>query len=144
MNLLNILNDKNVYLVEYYYNCIKTYARDKFIESWKTRLARLSKCDLYQPYKVTFEQEKCLAVLPPNLAIVLCKFRTSNHKLEVETGRHVRPIIPRFERKCKRCNLNKTSNEFHHLLVCTKFETLRLCLIPENTLQESTSLIFLI
>ena len=128
-NQLDILNDKIFVPSRALSQLYKTYAIDKFIESWKTRLARLPKCDLYQLYT---EQEKYLAVLPPNLAIVLCKHTTSNHKLEVETGRHVRPIIPRFERKCKRCNLNETGNEFHHLLVCPKFETLRLHLIPRK------------
>ena len=75
MNHLDILNDKRFVPSRVLSQLYKTYARDKYIESWKTRLSRLSKCDLYQLYKVTFEQEKYLAVLPPNLAIVLCKFQ---------------------------------------------------------------------
>ena len=44
-------------------------------------------------YKVSFKQEKHLSVLPPSLVTVICKYRTSHNKLEVETSRHVRPII---------------------------------------------------
>ena len=86
MNRLDILDNKICVPSNVLTQLYKTYAREKFIDSWKTRLANLSKCDLYQlyMYKVSFEQEKYLSVLPPNLATLLCKYRTSNHKLEVE------------------------------------------------------------
>ena len=132
MNRLEIIDNKIFVPSNVLTQVYKTYAREKFIDSWKTRLVNLTKCDLYQLYKVSFEQEKYLSVLPPNLATVLCKYRTSNHKLEVETGRHVRPIVPRFDRKCRKCELNETGNELHHLLVCPKYGTLRTRLIPRK------------
>ena len=68
----------------------------------------------------------------PKLAIALCKYRTSNHKLEVETGRHTRPLIPRMDRKCSKCNLNETGNKIHHLMVCPKYLELRQKFIPQR------------
>ena len=77
-------------------------------------MTKLSKCDLYQLLKTDFEREMNLTELSPKLAIALCKYRTSNHKLEVETGRHARPLIPRKDIKCNKCNLNENGNKIHH------------------------------
>ena len=55
----------------------EAYEKEKF------RLTELRKYDSYKLYKVIFEQEKYLIVLPPNLALNLRKFRTSEHKLEI-------------------------------------------------------------
>ena len=101
------------------------HLKSRFVENWKLKLSQLNKCDLYCMYKTNFEREKYLGTLPPSLAIVLCQYRTSNHKLEVERLRYHRPFIPRFQRKCKKYALNETGNEFHHLLVCPKFSILR-------------------
>ena len=103
----------------------------------------MRKCDTYQLYKVNFEQEKYLSILPPNLAISLCKFRTSNHRLEIETQRHVRPLVPRIDRKCKKCVLNETGNEFHHVLVCPKFRESRARLISRQYTERINFIRFL-
>ena len=64
-------------------------------------MSNLSKCDMYQLYKIEFEREKYFRVLQPKLSIVLCKYRTSNHKLEVEKLRYVRPTILRMKKKAR-------------------------------------------
>ena len=110
----------------------KSYAKDGFVQRWRDKMTKLSKCDLYQLFKTDFEREKYLTELCPKLAIALCKYRTSNHKLEVETGRHTRPLIPRMDRKCSKCNLNETGNEIHHLMVCPKYLELRQKFIPQR------------
>ena len=91
---------------------------------------------MYQLYKEDFEREKYLSVLQPKLAIVMCKYHTSNHKLEVEKLRHVRPLIPRMERKSSMCYLNENGNKIHHLLVCPKFPELRTRFIPNRFLRR--------
>ena len=103
----------------------KSRARDSFIVNWRVKMANLTKCDMYQLYKTTFEREKYLAEFTPKLAIALCRYRSSNHKLEVEKGRYVRPPIPRMKRKYTKCNLNETGYEIHHLMICPKFIDLR-------------------
>ena len=50
----------------------------------------LTKCSrtLYRNFKVELKMEKYLCVLPNPLKFALIKFRTSNHKLPIETGRY--------------------------------------------------------
>ena len=47
-----------------------------------------SKCSLYRNFKVELKLEKYLCVLPNPLKFALIKFKTSNHKLPIETGRY--------------------------------------------------------
>ena len=111
---------------------VKFRLKNKFLKSWSERIASLSKCDLYNMYKLRFEREKYLRTLPTTLVITLYKFRTSNHPLEVEKMRYVRPIIPRRLRKCTMYNLNETRNKYHFLFICPRFEELRIKYIPNN------------
>jgi len=46
----------------------------------------------------------------------ITKLRTSSHKLEIETGRYNN--IPRDQRICKNCTLNKIEDEYHLLFEC--------------------------
>jgi hypothetical protein len=46
----------------------------------------------------------------------ITKLRTSSHKLEIETGRYNN--IPRDQRICKNCTLNKIEDENHLLFEC--------------------------
>ena len=105
---------------------LKYKLRELFVVEWRKLLEKSSKCDIYSMFKINFEPEKYLSVLPQTLAVNLCRFRTSNHKLEIETMRYVRPFINRLERKCLKCTLNETGNEYHHVLVCPYFADIRL------------------
>ena len=49
--------------------------------------------------------------------IALSRFRLSNHNLLIETGRHQRPKLERYERKCFICE-NKIEDETHFLVEC--------------------------
>jgi len=49
----------------------------------------------------------------------LSRFRCSNHRLEVECGRHAKPEnVPRRDRVCRLCPLRVVEDEDHLLLVC--------------------------
>ena len=50
----------------------------------------------------------------------ITKLRTSSHKLEIETGRYNK--IPRDQRFCKNCILNKIEDENHLLFECQMYE----------------------
>ena len=52
----------------------------------------------------------------PSHRIALTRLLCSSHRLRVETGRWLRPKIPRNNRKCTICN--KIDDEFHFLLEC--------------------------
>ena len=53
----------------------------------------------------------------------LLKFRLSNHRLPVETGRWEN--TPLDERKCVLCEKNDIGDEFHYLFVCNHFKSER-------------------
>ena len=56
---------------------------------------------------------------------VIAKFRTGDHKLRIETGRHCRPRLPPEQRLCTRCQLNKVEDEVHILIECPLYALLR-------------------
>ena len=94
-------------------------------------------------FKTEFGMEKYLCALNPHLCIALCKYRTSNHKLEIEKLRYVFPRIPRIHRKCRQCNLNETGNEYHHIMICPNFNALRNRFIPREFLARISFISFL-
>jgi hypothetical protein len=44
---------------------------------------------------------------------ILTRFRTSNHKFHIETGRYTRPITPVENRICSNCNSKSVEDELH-------------------------------
>ena len=80
-------------------------------------------------FKPTFGLEKYLVNLPFCYRVALTKIRTANHKLPIEKGRYRN--IPREERKCTLCNLDKVGDEFHFILECPMLNELRLKYIPQ-------------
>ncbi|XP_033746730.1 uncharacterized protein LOC117331881 [Pecten maximus] len=53
----------------------------------------------------------------------IARLRLSAHKLNIESGRYV--SIDRSKRVCTLCNLNDIEDEFHFVLVCTRYSDLR-------------------
>ena len=53
----------------------------------------------------------------------LIKFRISNHRLPIETGRWEN--VPFDDRKCQLCHKDELGDEFHYLFCCNYFETER-------------------
>jgi hypothetical protein len=56
----------------------------------------------YKTFKTEFKYKEYLNILEIKDAILLCRFRTTNNKLPIETGRWQN--IPRESRKCIVCN----------------------------------------
>lgn len=84
---------------------------------------------LYKEIKDSFEQSRYITLID-NIKYrnILSKLRMSSHKLAIETGRHNN--IPRSDRKCILCDLNDIEDEYHFILVCTKYIDLRKSYIP--------------
>ncbi len=72
-------------------------------------------------YKRAIYFEPYLKVQCPRSRIALSKMRMSAHNLAIETGRHRSQSLD--DRLCKYCNIPET--EMHHIMSCTKFDTLR-------------------
>ena len=78
-----------------------------------------SKASNYKLLKENCEFEEYLDLLNDNERILLCKFRTTNHRLIIETGRWQN--IDREDRICNLCNEGLVGDEFHYLLECNYF-----------------------
>lgn len=95
---------------------IKINLIDQYKQLWNGKMSQSSKAINYNMFKETIEFEEYFKCLPKHLYINVVKFRTSNHKLPIETGRW--NGIERSERKCNLCNLKDIGDEFHYLLIC--------------------------
>ena len=56
--------------------------------------------------------------------IAITRWRLSNHKLRVETGRYTRPKTPRGERTCSICQV--IEDETHAIFLCPIYRSIRL------------------
>ena len=81
-----------------------------------------SKSTIYRIFKTKFGLETYLERLPAKLRNIFFKFRTTNHRLPVETGRWFN--VPYDERLCARCNEGKIADEYHYFLECNALATL--------------------
>ena len=122
------LNPKSV-STEWLYKKIMSSLKDMFIQSWRQQCTNCSKSCHYYLYKPNFGLESYLVSLPWCYRVAFTKLRTSNHKLPIEKGRYRN--LPREERKCNLCNLEKIGDEFHFLLECPKLENIRTKYIPK-------------
>ena len=67
--------------------------------------------------------EHYLSLMSGHNKVLFTKHRFSLLKFPVVTGQY--EGIPYDERHCTFCNTNLIGNEFHHLLVCKKFQAIR-------------------
>jgi hypothetical protein len=74
-------------------------------------------------FKKECKFEEYLNELLVDLMKYLCKFRTTNHHLLIEKGRHLG--IERNLRTCTNCNKKIIGDEFHYFLACVTFKEIR-------------------
>lgn len=108
--------------------CIKQKLCDQFIQQWSSDIEISSKGISYRLFVDNFEmQHYLLSNISTKNKILLCKFRTSNHKLPIETGRWSN--IPKSDRICTLC-FEDIGDEFHYIMVCKCFDEVRKQYIP--------------
>ena len=82
-----------------------------------------SKLRTYSLIKASVEIENYLITTRNiNARVCLTKFRLSNHKLMIETGRHHK--VPKTERFCPFCH-GMIEDEIHFLINCKQYDALR-------------------
>ena len=113
---------------------VKQRLLDQFIQNWNTEVFESSKALNYRIYKTKFEFEEYFNILSQKQAKIICRFRTTNHHLPIETGRWQH--IARENRYCHLCNSQKLGDEFHYILECTSLSENRKKLIPRFYLQN--------
>ena len=88
--------------------------------------------------KPEFCKDPYLIELPPNCALSLLKFRVTNNAMPVNILRYQN--IPRYDRKCEKCDLNEIGDEFHYLFVCPFFNDSRKKCIPKRYYKNPNTL----
>ena len=128
-DLTNINENNAVYISK----SIQITLNDQFIQTWQNQVQNSAKCStLYKHVKHVFGVEEYLIRLPDNLRISLCKLRTSNHKLPIETGRYMN--INKQDRICTMCNNNDIGDEYHLVMECKNHKVVQ---IRKNTLTKT-------
>ena len=80
---------------------------------------------LYKDFKHEFCLEPYLLTVP-SVTYIQCiaRFRLSSHNLNIELGRHTKPVTPVASRYCMRCDMG-VDDEPHFLLQCPVFSSER-------------------
>lgn len=132
-----ILNDCGFSLIwdsEQFFNnewlkyIVKQRLTDQFAQNWNSVVFHSTKSINYRIFKTKLEFENYFNVLNFSEAIKLCRFRTTNHHLPIETGRWKN--IERENRLCHLCNCNKLGDEYHYMFEYTAFTEQRKKFVP--------------
>jgi hypothetical protein len=105
------------------------YSIKKKLQNNYETLWKINKCEklrTYRIFKFIFGYETYISDIR-NISHrnILTRFRISNYKLHIETGRYTRPITPVENRICSNCNSKSVEDEIHFLMCCPKFENHR-------------------
>lgn len=119
------------------------------MQSWFSAIDNSPKCINYRLFKSEFKLQKNCKKCKTN-CITLCRYRTTNHKLPIETGRW--NDVDRSDRICTLCNSISIADEFHYLFNCKYFEnerrqrifTTQMCWNIENLWHHLISKYFII
>lgn len=99
----------------------------KYDSCWLQDLNKLehNKLRTYAKLKSTHKLEPYLTwSCKPQQRSNITKLRISDHKLQIELGRHQRPQVDADRRYCTRCN-NLIDDEYHAIMKCTKYQSVR-------------------
>ena len=83
---------------------IKDRLRTYYEKIWRDMLVKTNKSLVYRTHKTEFKMESYLTQATNTGHGRVTKLRLSDHKLEIESGRHIRPKINRENRTCKLCS----------------------------------------
>jgi ribosomal protein L32 len=113
---------------------ISDYLKRLYIEQWKgilnkndnsSSVSQGNKLSTYRDFKEDFELERYLLnIKNKQVRSTLTQLRISAHTLKIEMGRYHKPVkIPVELRLCEKCN--EVENEFHFVMKCSMYNTLR-------------------
>ena len=97
---------------------------DLAFQSIDSYIERSNKCLIYKHISKHRSLPPYLnSCIPTKCKKIISKFRLSAHTLSIETGRY--DDVNRDERKCIKCNLQDTEDEFHFILKCPYYHDIR-------------------
>lgn len=98
----------------------KRSVHEKFVIQWTKELNNLEKNPILRTYiliKKNFGTEPYLSIVKNcKFRNAISQIRSSSHNLEIERGRHCKPIRPIEDRICNKCEI--VEDEDHFLLAC--------------------------
>ena len=97
-------------------------------KAWAIEKQNSPKCYLYNHFNNECALKPYLLKLSDFHRKNLVKLRTCNHRLPIEQGRFVN--VERKNRICKLCDVRDLGDEYHYILVCSNFKSVRKDLIP--------------
>ena len=126
--ILDNIGMSNIWINQAGSNIIFTNIKLRIIEiykqTWYSNINNSPRLETYSLFKHDFTIEPYIDFIKEKkYRIALTQLRLSSHQLEIERGRYTN--IERNDRKCKQCDMNLVENEFHFILVCPKFRTIR-------------------
>ena len=93
---------------------------------WKNKIKNTRKLSFYSSLKENYQPESYFDVLQnKEIRKQLTKFRISNHKLMIETGRYQHSEIPADVCFCPVCATSEIENEEHFIINRKKYEVVR-------------------
>lgn len=95
-----------------------------YLQTWCANVHDSNRLRTYATFKFNLTTEKYLTVVTNyRIRKSLSKFRYSNHTLMIESGR--KDGIEFENRICKMCSQNVVEDEYHFLLECPLYNSLR-------------------
>ena len=120
---------------------VKLRLADSNLQDWEHEIMVNPLCRNYRMFKSAPELAPYLTVLPINLRITLCRFRTRCHNLPV-CAQRFNKNAPQSKLRCPLCNSNDVGDEFHYVFICSAFSTERRKFIPNRLSKFPNSIKF--
>jgi hypothetical protein len=130
----NIWQTQTFKSIEWLKQSIKQTLSDQFLQDWNSSVHNSPKASNNRIFKTEFKFEEYFNILDEQNSLLLCKFKTTNHKLPIEKGRWSN--IPRENRYCKLCQKNQIGDEYHYIFEYTNLSEKRNSLLPKHLIER--------
>lgn len=100
--------------------------QEEYIHDWQIKVEQINKLKYFYRLKTSYQLAPYLIKIKDySKRKLLTKYRLSDHRLCVETGRHKHSWRERELRLCPHCTEGLVEDELHFLTHCTKYEHIR-------------------
>ena len=132
INNLDIWNKPNLISKVNFNDLITLQIKSVYSSLWINHInVSQPKLRTFCQFKKSFQMENYVKLFNRSSRSSLCKLRISAHQLMIERGRYASPKIPVDDRLCIYCDLGEVEDEFHFILKCKLYDTLRTQLIDD-------------
>ena len=108
--------------------------KETYLTHWKKSTENQSKLECYLALNREYTVAGYLnTVTDPKLRRCLTRYRLSDHRLAIETGRYKQNQLPREDRICPHCTQNEVETELHFLTTCDMYQDIRDTFFPQIT-----------